>query len=56
MSSVNLFRALGGSLGVAVFGSKFSRAVQPALPAGAQATRPPYSTCPSAPTPPTSPQ
>ncbi|MFI5765708.1 MDR family MFS transporter [Streptomyces sp. NPDC051563] len=35
MSSVNLFRTLGGSLGVAVFGSLFTRAVQPALPAGA---------------------
>ncbi|MFE9538726.1 MDR family MFS transporter [Streptomyces sp. NPDC006691] len=28
MSSVNLFRTLGGSLGVAVFGSLFTRAVQ----------------------------
>ncbi|MYW11926.1 DHA2 family efflux MFS transporter permease subunit [Streptomyces sp. SID2563] len=36
MSSVNLFRTLGGSLGVAVFGSLFTRAVQPALPAGAE--------------------
>lgn len=35
MSSVNLFRTLGGSLGVAVFGSLFTRAVQPMLPAGA---------------------
>ncbi|MET9364491.1 MDR family MFS transporter [Streptomyces sp. NPDC006632] len=34
MSSVNLFRSLGGSLGVAVFGSLFTRAVRPALPAG----------------------
>ncbi|WP_327350716.1 MDR family MFS transporter [Streptomyces sp. NBC_01304] len=34
MSSVNLFRTLGGSLGVAVFGSLFTRAVQPTLPAG----------------------
>ncbi|MFE4257945.1 MDR family MFS transporter [Streptomyces sp. NPDC056883] len=37
MSSVNLFRTLGGSLGVAVFGSLFTRAVQPHLPAGAEA-------------------
>ncbi|MFI0235745.1 MDR family MFS transporter [Streptomyces sp. NPDC016845] len=36
MSSVNLFRTLGGSVGVAVFGSLFTRAVQPALPAGAE--------------------
>ncbi|MGX1708820.1 MDR family MFS transporter [Streptomyces albidoflavus] len=36
MSSVNLFRTLGGSLGVAVFGSLFTRAVQPALPADAR--------------------
>ncbi|MCX5129768.1 MFS transporter [Streptomyces sp. NBC_00347] len=36
MSSVNLFRTLGGSLGVAVFGSLFTRAVQPHLPAGAE--------------------
>ncbi|MFC9291971.1 MDR family MFS transporter [Streptomyces sp. NPDC057052] len=35
MSSVNLFRTLGGSLGVAVFGSPFTRAIQPTLPAGA---------------------
>lgn len=34
MSSVNLFRTLGGSLGVAVFGSLFTRAVQPTLPPG----------------------
>ncbi|GAA3073221.1 hypothetical protein [Streptosporangium carneum] len=34
MSSVNLFRSLGGSLGVAVFGSLFTRAVQGHLPAG----------------------
>lgn len=34
MSSVNLFRTLGGSLGVAVFGSLFTRAVQPTLPVG----------------------
>ncbi|MGW6062982.1 MDR family MFS transporter [Streptomyces sp. NPDC055189] len=33
MSSVNLFRTLGGSLGVAVFGSLFTRAVQSHLPA-----------------------
>ena len=33
MSSVDLFRPLGGSLGVAVFGSLFTRAVQSA-PAG----------------------
>lgn len=32
MSSVNLFRTLGGSLGVAVFGSLFTRAVQARLP------------------------
>ncbi|MFC8128738.1 MDR family MFS transporter [Streptomyces sp. NPDC057302] len=31
MSSVNLFRTLGGSLGIAVFGSMFTRAVQPHL-------------------------
>ncbi|MGW5350294.1 MDR family MFS transporter [Streptomyces sp. NPDC004031] len=37
MSSVNLFRTLGGSLGVAVFGSLFTRAVRPAVPAGAGA-------------------
>ncbi|MCM1969704.1 MFS transporter [Streptomyces sp. G1] len=36
MSSVNLFRTLGGSLGVAVFGSLFTRAVQPHLPADAE--------------------
>ncbi|MFI7341633.1 MDR family MFS transporter [Streptomyces sp. NPDC050085] len=36
MSSVNLFRTLGGSLGVAVFGSLFTRAVQPTLPTGAE--------------------
>ncbi|WP_435133974.1 MDR family MFS transporter [Actinacidiphila sp. bgisy144] len=36
MSSVNLFRTLGGSLGVAAFGSLFTRAVQPALPVGAE--------------------
>ncbi|NSC25647.1 MFS transporter [Streptomyces albus subsp. chlorinus] len=36
MSSVNLFRTLGGSLGVAVFGSLFTRAVQPVQPAGAK--------------------
>ncbi|WP_424215873.1 DHA2 family efflux MFS transporter permease subunit (plasmid) [Streptomyces sp. BI20] len=35
MSSVNLFRTLGGSLGVAVFGSLFTRAVESGLPAGA---------------------
>ncbi|MEW2079674.1 MDR family MFS transporter [Streptomyces sp. NPDC017966] len=35
MSSVNLFRTLGGSLGVAVFGSLFTRAIQSTLPAGA---------------------
>lgn len=35
MSSVNLFRTLGGSLGVAVFGSLFTRAIQPTLPTGA---------------------
>ncbi|MGW8724795.1 MDR family MFS transporter [Streptomyces sp. NPDC055808] len=34
MSSSNLFRTLGGSLGVAVFGSLFTRAVQGRLPAG----------------------
>lgn len=38
MSSVSLFRTLGGSLGVAVFGSLFTRAVQPALPAGGDAS------------------
>ncbi|MEU3737601.1 MDR family MFS transporter [Streptomyces sp. NPDC032198] len=32
MSSVNLFRTLGGSLGVAVFGSLFTRAVHAHLP------------------------
>jgi EmrB/QacA subfamily drug resistance transporter len=32
MSSVNLFRTLGGSLGVAVFGSLFTRATQSHLP------------------------
>jgi EmrB/QacA subfamily drug resistance transporter len=32
MSSVTLFRTLGGSLGVAVFGSLFTRAVQSHLP------------------------
>ncbi|MFI1382451.1 MDR family MFS transporter [Embleya sp. NPDC020886] len=32
MSSVTLFRTLGGSLGVAVYGSLFTRAVQPHLP------------------------
>lgn len=37
MSSVNLFRTLGGSLGVAVFGSLFTRAVQAAQPVGAEA-------------------
>ncbi|WP_052489088.1 MDR family MFS transporter [Streptomyces sp. 150FB] len=37
MSSANLFRTLGGSLGVAVFGSLLTRAVQPHLPAGADA-------------------
>ncbi|WP_331769302.1 MFS transporter (plasmid) [Embleya sp. NBC_00888] len=35
MSSVNLFRSLGGSLGVAVFGSLFTRAAQPHVPPGA---------------------
>ncbi|MFC8076854.1 MDR family MFS transporter [Streptomyces sp. NPDC057307] len=35
MSSANLFRSLGGSLGVAVFGSLFTRAVQQGLPTGA---------------------
>ncbi|MFF3645005.1 MDR family MFS transporter [Streptomyces sp. NPDC002564] len=35
MSSSNLFRTLGGSLGVAVFGSLFTRAVQPHLAPGA---------------------
>lgn len=35
MSSVNLFRSLGGSLGVAVFGSLFTRAAQPHAPPGA---------------------
>ncbi|MEU2954007.1 MDR family MFS transporter [Streptomyces xanthochromogenes] len=34
MSSSNLFRTLGGSLGVAVFGSLFTRAVQGDVPAG----------------------
>lgn len=37
MSSVNLFRTLGGSLGVAVFGSPFTRAVRSALPADGEA-------------------
>ncbi|MFK0110810.1 MDR family MFS transporter [Streptomyces sp. NPDC091217] len=37
MSSVNLFRTLGGSLGVAVFGSLFTRAVRSAPPAGGEA-------------------
>ncbi|MFI5801228.1 MDR family MFS transporter [Streptomyces sp. NPDC051561] len=37
MSSVNLFRTLGGSLGVAVFGSLFTRAVRTAQPTGAEA-------------------
>ncbi|MEV8547021.1 hypothetical protein [Streptomyces sp. NPDC051572] len=32
MSSVNLFRTLGGSLGVAVFGSLFTRAARSHLP------------------------
>ncbi|MEU0936744.1 hypothetical protein [Embleya sp. NPDC005971] len=32
MSSVTLFRTLGGSLGVAVYGSLFTRAVQPHVP------------------------
>ncbi|MBM4790758.1 hypothetical protein HXP44_01435 [Streptomyces sioyaensis] len=32
MSSVNVFRTLGGSLGVAVFGSLFTRAIQSHLP------------------------
>ncbi|MFJ1599959.1 hypothetical protein [Streptomyces sp. NPDC088261] len=36
MSSSNLFRTLGGSLGVAVFGSLFTRAVQSHPPTGAQ--------------------
>ncbi|GAA5049707.1 MDR family MFS transporter [Streptomyces similanensis] len=34
MSSVNLFRTLGGSLGVAVFGSLFTRSVGAHLPGG----------------------
>ncbi|WP_037604282.1 MDR family MFS transporter [Streptacidiphilus rugosus] len=37
MSSVNLFRTLGGSLGVAVFGSLFTRAVQHAPSGGPEA-------------------
>ncbi|MFJ9721022.1 hypothetical protein ACIRPQ_34690 [Streptomyces sp. NPDC101213] len=36
MSSVNLFRTPGGSLGVAVFGSLFTRAIQSMLPAAAK--------------------
>ncbi|MET9484206.1 hypothetical protein [Streptomyces sp. NPDC006638] len=36
MSSSHLFRTLGGSLGVAVFGSLFTRAVQSHPPTGAQ--------------------
>ncbi|WP_406462942.1 MFS transporter [Streptomyces sp. NBC_01622] len=38
MSSVNLFRTLGGSLGVAVFGSMFTRAVRSHLPGGDSGT------------------
>ncbi|MFJ4713512.1 MDR family MFS transporter [Streptomyces sp. NPDC088785] len=38
MSAVNLFRTLGGSLGVAVFGSLFTRAVGPHEPGGAGST------------------
>lgn len=41
MSSVNLFRALGGSLGVAVFGSLFTRAVQPYCPRARKPTSAP---------------
>ncbi|MFD7534800.1 MDR family MFS transporter [Streptomyces sp. NPDC059819] len=37
MSSVNLFRTLGGSLGVAVFGSLFTRAVRSAPSTGPKA-------------------
>ncbi|MFB6900469.1 MDR family MFS transporter [Streptomyces hydrogenans] len=36
-SSINLFRTLGGSLGVAVFGSLFARALQGATPAAGDA-------------------
>lgn len=54
MSSVNLFRTLGGSLGVAVFGSLFTRAVRPHCPPAPETTRTPCATCPPGPRPPTS--